>query len=400
MSSVLVVDDEPLVRVSIASMIRAHAPGLSHVHTAANGKEALEILGRESDVRLVLLDLVMPVMDGLEFLARIGDGRQDLQIVVLSSHDDYSGVREAFRLGVDDYLLKSNLEPSMLAPLLERAGASHSGATMHERPQLQKHNLRALQRGLLRELLTGQDVPDPYERLAELSVEVKPPIILLGIWVRDLLLVRMRYDAGGLERFHSMFPEYVAEIVERQQLGFVCPIDHGHVVAVLHSSSHLTDDPGHIHRLEKRIDETLRHYLNVEVYQNRSGAIADVSELGRAYARIAGSRPMATRTVSRTKGHIHQHYADPDLSLEQMAEAAGVSRTHLSAQFHKETGVSITEYLTMVRVEAAKQLLAGTELRVYEVAERVGFASPEHFSRVFKRSTGVPPGSFAAAAVY
>ena len=400
MSSVLVVDDEPLIRVSIASMVRANAPGIAHVYTAANGREALEILACESDVKLVLLDLAMPVMDGLEFLARIGVRGQDLQVVVLSSHDDYSGVREAFRLGADDYLLKSSLAPSMLAPLLERAAATGPLQSAHERPQLQKHNLRALQRGLLRELLTGQDVPDPEERLARLSVELKPPIVLLGIWVRDLLLVRMRYDAAGLDRFHSMLPEYVAEIVERQAFGFVCPIDHGHVVAVLHSREHLMDDPGRLHRLGKRIVETLQHHLNVEVSQSRGAAVADVDELGRAYARIAGSRPMATRTVSRAKGHIHQHYADPDLSLEQMAAVAGVSRTHLSAQFRKETGVSITEYLTMVRVEAAKQLLAGTDLRVYEVAERVGFASSEHFSRVFKRSTGIPPGSFAATSVY
>lgn len=391
MSSVLIVDDEPLVRVSISQMIDRERSGIDHVYTAANGAEALDTVMQESDIVLVLLDLVMPTMDGIEFLRQLALRHRTPRVVVLSSHDDYAGVREAFRLGVDDYLLKTDLDKEMIAALLEQTRPA-------ERPSVQRHNLRSLQRGFLRETILGSVSGDTGQRARELSMEhMKAPYILIALWVHDMSLVRLRYDAEGLAAFEAMLPEYVSEIVERGDLGFVCPMDIGHVVVVLHSGRHDLSEPGRLKRLERQTSETLLHYLNVEIDQNRSAPVTSLDTLSSVYVRIAGSRPVLSRTVARAQSHVHQNYDDPDLTLETVSEVVGVSRTHLSSQFRKEVGTAFSAYLTRVRVEAAKQLLACTDLKVYQVAERVGYATPEHFSRVFKRETGVPPGGFAAA---
>jgi len=66
----------------------------------------------------------------------------------------------------------------------------------------------------------------------------------------------------------------------------------------------------------------------------------------------------------------------------------------MSWEFARETGETLTEYISRVRIEEAKKLFSTTRLKVYEVAERVGFQNVEHFSRVFKKLAGASPTSW------
>jgi two-component system response regulator YesN len=76
------------------------------------------------------------------------------------------------------------------------------------------------------------------------------------------------------------------------------------------------------------------------------------------------------------------------------AGEAGVSKNHLSWEFARETGQTVTGYLAGVRIAEAKRLLSSTTLKVYEVGERIGYLNVEHFSRIFKKWTGSSPSSW------
>lgn len=107
---------------------------------------------------------------------------------------------------------------------------------------------------------------------------------------------------------------------------------------------------------------------------------------------ISDPTPARSTAVRRAVVAIEERYAE-DLSLQELADAARVSRFHLSRIFRREVGVTITEYLRAVRIDRAKQALrAGAS--VQQAAELVGM-SPAHLIRVFRERTGLTPREWA-----
>ena len=100
--------------------------------------------------------------------------------------------------------------------------------------------------------------------------------------------------------------------------------------------------------------------------------------------------------VERVCWYIQQNYTKP-LSLTVLAERFGVSHGYLSRAFNREMGVSIVDYVSRVRIEAAIELMNTTGLKLYEISTQVGFLSQEQFSRTFKKITGKSPREFYAS---
>ena len=140
----------------------------------------------------------------------------------------------------------------------------------------------------------------------------------------------------------------------------------------------------------------LGRYLSVKVTFSIGPTCAAVRDAPDALAAARAARRVESRIVVLAKRAIHERFADSEFSLEAASERAGVSKNHLSFEFSRETGETFTEYVARVRVDEAKRLLATTQLLVYEVGVRVGYPSVEHFSRVFKKVTGVSPVKFRA----
>lgn len=120
-----------------------------------------------------------------------------------------------------------------------------------------------------------------------------------------------------------------------------------------------------------------------------SGGWSDILCKGAyALASLVDKTPEQDHTrVGQAREYIRRHYSE-DVSLEEVAEACGVSSYYLSRQFRVEQGKNFVEYLTEVRMTAAVQLALETHLSVKEIAERTGYSNPTYFCRVFKKYTG------------
>ncbi|HTD76796.1 MAG TPA: ATP-binding protein [Chloroflexota bacterium] len=121
---------------------------------------------------------------------------------------------------------------------------------------------------------------------------------------------------------------------------------------------------------------------------------AEALEILQAAAAGCDLLPRATSAVvKQAMAYLHEHYARP-LARHDLAQAAGVSENYLSQIFHRELGVSPSNYLSRVRVHQAKELLSRTDDSISVIASRVGFQDPAYFSRVFHKLVGASPQTY------
>ena len=97
--------------------------------------------------------------------------------------------------------------------------------------------------------------------------------------------------------------------------------------------------------------------------------------------------------IDKVKNYININ-RNSNIKSEDICKYVGCSRSLISHQFKEKTGVGLREYITSLRLEDAKMLLATSDLSVTEVAFAVGFSSSNYFANVFKRDVGMAPGEY------
>ena len=238
MYSIMIVEDEYLVRQGIASLVNYEQFGMQVIAQAENGREAWQKF-QENPADILLTDINMPQMNGLELAKLVRDQVPTCHIVFLTGYDDFDYARTAIKLGADDYLLKP---------------------------------------------FSKDDVE---EMLAKLQTKLNK---------------------------------------ERKKA-----------------------------QIQNLVDQGQR------------------SELEEA---------------------IHERLADSELSLKSLASQLGFSPSYLSVLIKKELGLPFQDYLIQERMKKAKLLLLTTDLKIYEIAEQVGFEDMNYFSQRFKQVVGLTPRQF------
>ncbi|MBN2861132.1 MAG: response regulator [Sphaerochaetaceae bacterium] len=166
MQKVLIVDDEFLVRMGLKSTIDWEVNGFHLVGEAKNAKEAVELF-RQYSPQIVLTDISMPGLNGIELIRELKGLNPHLQSIILTHLEDFTYAKEAVGLGVVDYILKSNLNPERLLEVLKKAtkrvGTGSDSSQEHPEPA------GAVSSGLsLEELFLSFDLSDE-QRTARLA---------------------------------------------------------------------------------------------------------------------------------------------------------------------------------------------------------------------------------------
>ena len=105
MFNVIIVDDEEIIRDSLSTLVNWNRMDCTVVGSAANGEEALTLV-RSSQVDIVISDLRMPKMDGLELIKILSESHPQVECIILSGYDEFEFARQAMKFGVKHYLLK------------------------------------------------------------------------------------------------------------------------------------------------------------------------------------------------------------------------------------------------------------------------------------------------------
>ncbi|WP_340024802.1 response regulator transcription factor [Paenibacillus sp. FSL K6-1096] len=164
MYKVFIVDDEPFILSGLQDILDWEQLGLTIVGQAENGQEALERL-RETPADILITDISMPVMTGLELIRAVREFRPDMKVVVLSGFDEFMYVKEGLSLGIENYLLKPiNLEEFQrtLETIVEKLNVTRLDAEWWE------YTNSVLKDNVLLRWLRGQI--DPKERSERLNL--------------------------------------------------------------------------------------------------------------------------------------------------------------------------------------------------------------------------------------
>lgn len=95
------------------------------------------------------------------------------------------------------------------------------------------------------------------------------------------------------------------------------------------------------------------------------------------------------RLIREANEYAAAHFDDPNMSLESVCDALGISRSYFSSLYHSACGIKFWDHITNLRMSKARQLLKDTRMRIADVAESCGYLSEFHFSRTFKKVEGI-----------
>ena len=393
MWKVLIADDEPKIRRGLRSTIERLRPDMKVVAEAEDGQTALSLM-EERKPDIVLVDIRMPFLNGLELIERINELSRDCVIIVVTGHDEFEYAQRALHLKVFEYVLKP-VPQDVLEAVLGRAAAELAGARRQSkyvswaREQLER-NMPLLREQFFRDWVCGRlSRSEIEEQRAFLGVETGDHLAIAVVHVVERFLAAA--PPGEKDRRLALFT--VRTVVEEALKGFsplwVFQDARDDIVAIACSPG----GPAWVEAIadiESRASDTLAHALII------AHATIPTAEKGITDAYEALSAEIASKGSHRTfvvlaQSYIDGHYGEPELSLEEVAAAAQVSPGYLSRLLKHETGFSFIDYLTRVRINKAVQIMSDPAVKVYEVAEAVGYQSQHYFSRAFKRVFGRSP---------
>lgn len=392
MLKLLIADDEPKIRRGLFKALNWGEMGIEAAGFAENGQQALDLVA-EQPFDIGLIDICMPIVNGLLFIEKLKTTCPGMVCIVISGHDEFEFTQQAIRLNVFDYLLKpvkvSALEDAV-RHAVECIESRRLLAQQEERTRkLLEQNMVPLREAFLRELINGVLSPDEIrERGAMLSLEAFRSFGLLMVsftgsemlptasgesarQMRELLAHNLAGEIAGDEAMR-VFDDFGNLIV-------LSPgADEAFMALSLNQWEHLATN-----RLGLKVGTAMRVFEDLKACQS---LYAEWME-----SKCARSMSPLVQTLICT---IEERYPDQDFGLEDLSRSCHVSGSHLSRLFRQETGMTFIDYLIRVRIHKASLFLTNTDLMVYEVANRVGYSSQHYFCAAFKRVTGLAPTEY------
>lgn len=349
----MIVDDMDIVRREIKRFkLWGEKSGFIISEEAKNGQEALMKLDKVS-VDLVITDIKMPKIDGIELLRNIVDKELCSCIVLLSDFSEFKYAREGLVLGAFDYVAKPIKEGEM-SSLLKRA-SNFITNKIKEKDYVRKLEETIVQKN--EELIGITDVT----RLIRLIQSKDINSLGVASQIVDRVGKNLDYDvmrvdnvlkkgmielADGLIQSNPWLESFVAK-GNLKNTDFFKSNDFGTIKILF---------------LDK-IHEIISVFNTLQYGFNDKGIVGQVC-------------------------NFVLENIDSELSLKVISDKLYMNRTYISEVFKQKTGISFVEYLTLVKMERAKILICVDNLKAYEIAEKLGFKDVEYFSKIFKKYTG------------
>ena len=405
--TVVVADDEDELREAVCTMIPWQELGFRLVGSAGNGLDALQLVEKH-EPDLLLTDIRMPFISGIELARQVREVRPATNIAFLSGYDDFGYAKQAIQYNIISYMLK---------PLtMEGLGAEL---------KIIRQKIDA-QFAQFRQTASGKDGQDARSALLM-------PLVLDDYAETDAGQAEAGARQCGLLRDPGDKPSYTVMVTTlMDEEGANCtPPSFAVSVDTLASKylrgasffsagkviSGLLGDPAdfrtYLHILADEIPQMASRVLGKRCRIGISRDVSALTALHGAYREAMEALRQGDRSESgawfisdlapavkggsllcrRALEVLDQQYMDADLSLVSLSGMLDVSPNHLSACIKKYTGETFINILIRKRMDAAKELLTTSALKIQEISQRCGYTDQHYFSYCFKKYCGESPNA-------
>ncbi len=340
----MIVDDDVYVCKGLRALIPWAEMGVDIVGEARNGEDAFNI-ALEKCPDLIISDIKMPIMDGLELCRKVHDVMVDTSIILLSAYEDFDYARTAIQYGVESYILKP-IDQDKIKQLIELIKSLN--AKRIEKLSLYKTIYNEELERELNQALSRCD-REYFERFFEKDLNQKDYCRheSKALYIR-LIEILFNYFSGMGVNIHPL----------------------------LNSKEWVFEE---LYTLKTR--ESMQSYveqLYMDVLQFTTQKKDSRSE----------------HITEYVKDYINKHYGDMNMSVSEIADSLKLSPAYLSVIFRQFTGINVISHIKKLRIDQACALLNDPSLTISSISDRVGFQNQHYFTRAFKKQTRMTPSEY------
>lgn len=394
MYKVMIVDDEIVSQDILADYIRTRQSGYTVVSICSNGQEALDAF-QENPADIVLVDIRMPVMDGLTLIEKMNKLSNTYIPIVISSYGEFEYAKSAMSLGVVHYLLKP-IDFRELDHSLEAAGNAIkfqqlTRSSLSLKDENQELYFDELLSGQYSEKMTAQQLfatlsfPFKYDDCNGIQVRIDFTQTESWAYGKETLstaiynLLYLLYSPQFLIRVFSKHSSFHFLMIDKHYADF----DFNQLITEAKQLFHIkisVEPVAAFSSIEQLRINSLSQVRHKIASQNASFLVSDDDN---AASYIA---------IQKAIAYMETHYNE-DLSRDDIAAKVYMSGAHFSRCFKIVTQTTYKDYITKIRMQKALELLE-TNAKISDIAKQVGYSNPNRFNVNFRQYTSYTPSEY------
>ncbi|AWK50833.1 DNA-binding response regulator [Clostridium beijerinckii] len=396
MWKLVIADDEPKIRRGIENILNWNEFNIDIVGEAEDGELALEII-QEKTPDIILLDINMPFLNGLNLLQRLKEINNKSIVIIISGYDDFSYAQKALKFNVFDYILKpvnkKSMEEIITKAIYKLNEIERENNYLQWINKQVTENIDALKKTFFSEWLNNKLSDDEVLREMEFfNIDFGKNIGIIVIKIVDKLNIEIIDKKWNTELLEFAIANLLNDKFKESNVKFIFADDKKNVILVSK-----IDDMLEWITLGNQLEVEISKYLKCNVIIEQANVSSGILKIKDVYLTIKNNvnekkkcSPMALLTIK----YIEENYYSNELNINDVSDKLEVTSSYLSKLLKKETGLSFIEYLTNIRIKKAMYIMEDPTIKIYDVAELVGYSNQHYFCRAFKRVVGFSPTEY------
>lgn len=400
MHKLVIVDDEYLVRLGIRETIDWAANGIEVIGDASNGKQGYEMI-KELNPDLVITDIKMPIMNGVDLVKTLHKEGFNGEIVVLSGYKDFEYAKETFENGIFSYVVKPIDNDELLEVVLRAVAKLEQKIKDRTLTSKVQTELPTLQSEFMKKLLSsnsfvGSDIPSELSN-HDISLPTNGTMALISI--------EEMFKSKKSEL--NIYINLLKEALSKEKIAFVDFDFQDSIVMFLNSNDiekiSLICRDTFIPFEQKTLTALtvgLTLYSSLEYIQKTYESCLKLVQSKLLFHLNTVEMELDDQTSYRHRQSISQFYSiiaekySTQLTVRSVSDEMNISESYLMHLLKDNLGKTFNEILTGYRIGIAKRLLLSGKYRINEVSDKVGYIDVKYFSQVFKKIVGVTPSDY------